>query len=264
MTPYALEALVEYTNLTGDDRWRQTIQGIYQYFENDVQVLCETKDFLVTSYSHLRDRQVINAASYVLYSYSLFYRTLENTETEYLLIKISKLYDYVCRNQNNDGSWFYSPGPSSFIDCFHSCFIIKNLIKAAQHVPLEGCQRHVVAGYKFLKDNMYVSKHGLFTRFAKTNKPGLIRFDLYDNAEMLNLAMMMNDLELARNLDTNIRAQFVNGLDIYSQIDWLGIRRGPNFLRWAVMPYIYSLAVLESAAPVSQVPLVSAHVNQHD
>ena len=62
---------------------------------------------------------------------------------------------------------------------------------------------------------------------------------------MLNLAHLMGDSEMVAKLDANIAKTFVRGEQIFCQIDWLGIRHCPDTLRWAVMPYVYALAVLE-------------------
>jgi hypothetical protein len=92
---------------------------------------------------------------------------------------------------------------------------------------------------------LFVPKRGLFKRFSVTNKPGLIDFDLYDNAEMLNLSMLLGDHELAESLHNEILRHFVRGKTVYSQIDVLGIRHRPNTLRWAVLPWMYSLSLTE-------------------
>ena len=58
MTPYALEAFVRYNDASGDDAVLPVIRGIHDFFDRDIQVMEETEDYLVTSYSALRDRRV--------------------------------------------------------------------------------------------------------------------------------------------------------------------------------------------------------------
>jgi len=72
----------------------------------------------------------------------------------------------------------------------------------------------------------------------------LVRYDLYDNAEMLNLAILRGDTTLIESLPPLIEKKFMKGDDIFSQIDFLGVRRNRNHLRWAVMPYLYALSQL--------------------
>jgi hypothetical protein len=243
MTPYALEAFVRVTEVTNDPEWIPTIQGIFQFLERDVVILEETDEILVTSYATMRDRRVINAISYVMYSYAILLPYLDANQQKMAGLKIRKLYNYIANSQMADGSWYYSPDPPSFIDCFHSCIILKNLIKTSDRTNLLNCQEVIDCGYAFLKKYMYVGGAGLFKRFAKTNKPGLVRFDLYDNAEMLQLAQLMGDEQTAATLEANIMDMFVHKGRVFSQIDWLGVRLGPDRLRWAVLPLLYALSL---------------------
>ena len=148
-------------------------------------------------------------------------------------------------NQNADGSWLYSPEGHSFIDCYHSCIVLKNLIKANDINTLPGSHEIIERGYQFVKDNFLVRDKGLFKRFVVANKPSLVRFDLYDNAEMLYLATLMEDTDLVSALADTIEEIFVRGDVIYSQIDIFGLRHGRNTLRWAVMPYFHALSKID-------------------
>ena len=87
---------------------------------------------------------------------------------------------------------------------------------------------------------------GLFRRFSLGNKPSLVGFDLYDNAEAINLAVLMDDRELADAVAAAIEKWFGHGRQYLSQIDCLGLRHNRNTLRWAVMPCLYALSALES------------------
>jgi hypothetical protein len=69
---------------------------------------------------------------------------------------------------------------------------------------------------------------------------------LYDNAEVLNIANMMEDTQRVKDLETAINYYFIEGKNVYSIIDYLGIRRNKNTLRWAVMPYLYALSSLKN------------------
>lgn len=244
MTPYALEAFVRFHGLTGDDSVVPVIRGIHGFFSRDLKVMEETDDYLVMSYGAMRDRRVVNAASYVLYSLSLLLPYLAAGDEQQARERICKLYRYVERSQRADGSWLYSPDGQSFVDCFHSCMVLKNLEKARRTVDLPGAPAVIARGYAYLKENFRVKENGLFKRFSVANKPSLVRYDLYDNAEMLNLAILLGDSALVESLPPVIDKNFVSGEDIFSQIDFLGIRRNRNHLRWAVMPYLYALSQL--------------------
>jgi hypothetical protein len=241
MTTYPLEAFLQFSELSGDTRFEPVIRSIYTFFDEDIQVMEETSETLATSYVPFRDRIVTNAVSYTMYAYSLFLAS-EPDRRRYIETKVRKLYQYVRQAQSADGSWYYSPRGRSFIDCFHSCIILKNLIKTSRLVPLAGVDAMVARGYDYLKRNMLDERSLLFRRFAVSNKPGLVKFDLYDNAEALNLALLIGDHELARRLVHSVAEHFSNGSDVYSQIDVFGARRSKNTLRWAVMPFLYAVS----------------------
>jgi len=242
MTPYALEAFVEHARLSGDREFLPIIVGVYHFFEEEIRVMEETDDYLATSYGPLRDRIVTNAVSYTMFCYALLLQYVSEDKKEAAKKKIRKLYAYIRRNQNKDGSWFYSPQGSSFIDCFHSCIVLKNLIKTDRLTPLPGCSSVVEVGYAYLKDNLLDKKCYLFRRFSVKNKPSIVLFDLYDNAEILNLACLFGDWPVATKLSESIQRHFIKGMDIYSQIVKPGILRNKNMLRWAVMPYLNAVS----------------------
>jgi hypothetical protein len=122
--------------------------------------------------------------------------------------------------------------------------VLKNIVKADRLVELEGAKQLVDRGYKYLKANFADKQSGLFRRFSLQNKPSLVKFDLYDNAEMLNLGILMRDWGLVERLSRAIAQTFRRGMDVYSQVDIFGRRYNKNMLRWAVMPYLYALSFL--------------------
>ena len=223
------------------------LRSAYDFFDREIHVMQETDDWMATSYGPIPDRIVTNAISYTMYSYSLLLPYLEDEARSNALRRIDKLYAFVRFNQRSDGSWLYSPEGQSFIDCFHTCFVLKNLVKTSRLVKLPDCIAVVTHGYEYMKDAMYDARSGLFRRFALSNKPSLVRYDLYDNAEVLGLAVILGDDQLVTSLSRAIDQYFCRGSDVYSQIDGLGIRRNRNMLRWAVMPYVHALSKVVSS-----------------
>ncbi len=242
ITPYPLEAFIRFGRIAGGSPFQSVIDGIRRFFDEDIQVMYEDDDVLATSYGPSRDRIVHNAVSYTMYAYSLLLPSVPQPRRACVEAKIGKLYRYLRKAQLPDGSWFYAAGGGSFIDCFHSCILLKNLVKTNRILPLDGCMDVVYAGYKYLHSHMLDARRFLFRRFSVKNKPSIIRYDLYDNAEMLNLALLLDDRRLADKLLASINRHFRAGLDIYSQIGVFGVRRSRNTLRWAVMPFLYALS----------------------
>ena len=124
------------------------------------------------------------------------------------------------------------------------CFIIKNIIKTEAIIKLNDSNVITAKAYRYLCEHFYDVTSGLYRRFSLSNKLSLVKFDLYDNSEMLSVMNLMGDLSRLNNLDTAIKRHFTKGNDIYSSIDFLGIKRNKNTLRWAVMPYLYALSTL--------------------
>ncbi|MBN2810092.1 MAG: hypothetical protein JXR80_11420 [Deltaproteobacteria bacterium] len=243
MTPYVLEAVVGLSQVEQVDS--NIMRSIYCFYENDLCVMEENDDYIVTSYSAAKDRRVVNAVSYSMLAFALFLANINIDQEPAVSIKIRKMYNFIVKSQKADGSWYYSPDGNSFIDCFHSCIVLKNIIKTNELFHLHACEEVIARGYKFIKESFWVEREGLFKRFAKSNKPSMVKFDLYDNAEMLNLAILMQDWTLAYDLKDAIENNFCVKDDIYSQIDIFGNQRNRNMLRWAVMPYLYALSLLE-------------------
>ena len=243
MTPYVLEAFVQFTDLTGDRRYESEILGVYRFFNEDIRVMEESEHAMATSYTPSRDRTVINASSYAMWSYALLLAFLNEHEKADVTRKIIKLYRFIQQQQRPDGSWLYATSSGSFIDCFHSCIVLKNLWKTRDLHHLDECEEVISRGYQYVKNVFFDPMSGLYRRFALANKPGLIRFDLYDNAEMLNLSILLHDFKEADRLLPIIRSRFHDGDAIYSQILLGGLRTNKNMLRWAVMPYLYALTL---------------------
>jgi len=250
ITPYALEAFVSFSQIAGATRFRSVIESIFRFFDNDIQVMEEDEKVMATSYGPFRDRTVVNAVSYTMYSYSLVLPYAPRHQVDRIEEKVRKLYAYIRREQRADGSWFYSSHGGSFIDCFHSCIVLKNVIKTDRIVKLQDSAALVAAGYEYLRKAFLDEQHFLFKRFSIANKPGLVRFDLYDNAEILNLALLLGDFRLAQSLLASIIQRFCRGIDVYSQIDFIGARRNKNTLRWAVMPFLYAVSQMVAAGNV--------------
>lgn len=244
MTPYALEAFAEYSETTGDPSFEPVIASTMRFFDCDVQTMYEDSDTLATSYGPYRDRIVVNAVSYTMFANALSLNYESRRNIALRQDRIRKLFGYIRRQQRPDGSWLYSPEGRSFVDCFHTCIVLKNIVKTSCLVDLRGADDVIAAGYAYLKHGFLDEERFLMRRFSVKNKPGLIRFDLYDNAETLNIASLLGDGVLAKRLLASILKTFCRDHDVYSQIDFLGLRRNRNTLRWAVMPFLYAASQL--------------------
>jgi len=245
-TPYPLEAMVKYYQITKDESLIEPIKSVFQFFENDIQVMKEDENILAVSYGVQKDRIATNASSYTMYCYALLLEFFPDRK-EYIEKKIKKLYNFLCSVQQDDGSWLYSPyDENTFIDTFHSAFIMKNIFKSNEILKLNSSAEVIEEGYEYVFQNMLVGDKFLFKRFSKTNRVSIIKFDLYDNAEMLNLAVMLEDEYTVETLSLAIEENFVTQKEeIASIIDIFGTHKNIDHMGWAVVQYLYALAKLE-------------------
>jgi hypothetical protein len=246
-TPYPLEALVQYYNITKDETVLEAIKSVFLFLENDIKVMKETEDMLTLSYGVEKDRIVTNANSYSMYMYALLIDFLPEQE-EYIKGKIKKLYNFIISVQQDNGSWLYSPyDDDTFIDCFHSAIVVKNIIKTGRLTFLEDVDTVSTRGYTYIIKSFMNNEYDLCKRFSMSNKLSLTKFDLYDNAEVLNLAIMKKDHENIQKLSNSIQKYFINEKnEIASMIDLIGKRKNFNHLRWAVVPYLNTLSKMEN------------------
>ena len=255
ITPYAMEAFATAARMEGGDCYRSVVESIFQFVDSDLKIMEEDEETMATSYGPFRDRTVVNAVSYTMYCYALFLPFAPQWRRQQIQTRIRKLYEYLRRHQEQDGSWFYSPDGRSFVDCFHSCIVLKNIIKTRRWIHLEDSENLVDAGFRYLLRSFLDERDFLFRRFSVANKPGVIRYDLYDNAELLNVAVLLKESVLAQRLLDSILQHFCKGEEFYSQIDVLGCRRNRNTLRWAVMPFLLAASQMISSEDTWTLPL---------
>lgn len=243
-TPYVLEALHTYYQITQDQDYLKRMNRVFDFYEHDIRLVYEQDNEAAVSYGPIGDIVVTNATSYTLFAYSIFHRHFPHKAVE-ITDKIQRFYNFIRTMQRNDGSWLYAPfEKNTFIDCFHSAFILKNLIKVKKNIDfeLDSIDEIIQSGYDSVIEGFLVKEKSLFKRFSLSNKPSLVKFDLYDNAEMLNLAFLMGDTALVQKLNAAIKSNFYKNDNIYSMIDILGYKKNKNTLRWAVLPYLFSLS----------------------
>ncbi|MDP4129490.1 MAG: hypothetical protein Q8939_04960 [Bacteroidota bacterium] len=243
-TPYALEAFLKYQELTKTTEYDKIIDSILQFLDNDLNKLIDSGDTLALSYSPKTEvRVVVNANSYAMSCYASLYGRNPDLNA-HIEDKIKKLYHFLVTTQHENGSWYYfaDDGPGNLIDCFHSCIVLKNIYKVNRIIPLPGSGQVIEKGYAYLKQYFWNDTKKLFKRFSITDRLSLIKFDLYDNAEMLNLAVLLKDDALVDTLSASIEKNFVVDTDVYSHIIFPNLKINKNTLRWATYPYLYALS----------------------
>jgi hypothetical protein len=100
---------------------------------------------------------------------------------------------FVLSSQNADGSWYYAmDGRRTFIDHFHTCFVLKSLVKIDELTGRGDCQHAIEAGLAYYAQHLF-DADGLPRPFAKPPRITVYRRELYDYAECINLLPMVGN-----------------------------------------------------------------------
>ncbi len=243
-TPYVMEALLA---LSKEDATQQKAMDMFfqtWLFLEKLNVMYQKQDQLALSYAPVNEpRIVLNANSYAAFSYALHSVYGQENIRKEAAGKARKIACFVTHRINENGSWHYYADneAGNFIDCFHSCFIIKNLLKTVKLLPeLEKEILPVVnKGWKFIRDNFYDDSSGLCRRFIERDIKDPFKLDLYDQAEYLGLLIDFNMKHEAEAFAGQVESTFKKGDNWYCRIDIFGRCWGKNFMRWGIVPFQY-------------------------
>ena len=245
-TPYVMEALLHVAAYSP----RQDAQVCGKMFNDTwrflrrLRVMYDHGGCMAVSYSPEKEpRIVINAVAYAAWAYAMHYLQGLDERKKVARNILEKLCRWVVSQQNGNGSWYYYADKSSgnFIDCFHSCFVVKNLRKVMGAVPELTSLLHtsIDCGAKYIESTFYDEKLGLCKRFSERDIKDAFLWDLYDQAEFLGLLIDEGRYTEAFGFQRAVVRQFAKEADWYCRIDRLNRRWGKNFLRWGIVPWWY-------------------------
>jgi hypothetical protein len=188
--PYVYEAFSQVYAIDRDQKWSRIMRSIADHAFSSYRDLEMTPDVASCAYTPAPDDpgEVINASAYR--AFLLTKAGIELSEPRYL-VAARKNLNFVLASQQADGSWFYSTdGKRDFVDHFHTCFVLKALAKIEQ---LTGCFRShsaIERGTTYYLTNL-VDAEGLPLPFSKAPRLTVYRRELYDLAECINLAVLL-------------------------------------------------------------------------
>lgn len=245
-TPYAMEALLHIADVTEDKVVSKKAKSNFAQtwkFLNSLKVMHESEEHLVLSYAPMTEpRMVVNANSYAALCYAL--HAIHNKDvTQVALKKCQKLLRWVVDQQNNDGSWHYYADdlPGNFIDGFHTCFVIKNILKCYQALPNLDDKYLISAekGTNYLNESFVDQKSGLLKRFAERDIKDPFVCDIYDQAEYLGVLVLNKKVNEANSFSKKVTDSFCKNGNWYCRKDIFGRYWGKEFNRWGIMPFVH-------------------------
>lgn len=243
MSAYVIEAMLGYRSRTGDDRFDHAIGRAFRFFLEAVPEMRSPDGLTAYAYSDAADRIVVNANAYMMLVASMGLRVSGlKFDASACEERLANSWHLVRQLQHPDGSWVYGlPPAGAFIDTFHSCIVLKNIVKADMLVGLDGSQEVVERGVRFLEQALRDEGSGLFGRFVGKRMLGLTRWDLYDQAEMIGLYRLLGREDEAGSLCERVLDRFFDCGTAWSMIDLLGVRRNCDHLRWAKAPALLAM-----------------------
>jgi hypothetical protein len=203
--PYVFEAFQQVYRMDGNDEWYQIMHSIARHAVSDYKDVPTSPTASTCSYTPFPEHSlmVVNANAYR--AYLLTSAAHEFSNQSYGAIAERNL-NFVLEAQNPDGSWFYArDGKRSFVDHFHTCFVMKALAKIEALTGNRDCTSAIERGVAYYTQNLF-EREGIPKPFSRAPRLTVYRRELYDYAESINLAMLLRGRfpALDRNLGVSI------------------------------------------------------------
>ena len=189
--PYVYEAFLQVYQIDGRQEWLEIMQSIAQHVFDDYNDFTTSATASSCSYNPEPGEPggVINASAYR--AFLLTRAGLDFSQEQYLKVAERNL-NFVLESQNTDGSWFYSTdGERDFVDHFHTCFVLKALAKVEALTGNQQCTKAIERGVAYYVTNLFDDK-GLPKPFSRRPRLTVYRRELYDYAECINTAVLLN------------------------------------------------------------------------
>jgi len=246
--PYVFEAFQQVYRIDGDEHWRQVMRSIAQHALKDYKDVSTSATASTCSYTPFPEHSlmVVNANAYR--AYLLTNIAVEFAEPKYKAAAERNL-NFVLEAQNEDGSWFYArDGKRSFVDHFHTCFVMKALAKIEALTGNVDCTNAIERGVAYYTQHLF-DENRVPKPFSRAPRLTIYRRELYDYAECINLSILLRgrfpalDLCLASTLNEILgRWQTPEGSFRSRQL-YLGWDNTPMH-RWASSQLFRSLCFL--------------------
>lgn len=234
--PYCFEAFLKLYNETGNARYFEAAKSVAKFVYFDLHDSETSVDATAASYSPIDSSKVVNASAYR--AFVLFEAIFHLGQTEYT-DKAERNLNFVLQSQGEDGSWLYAleSAGEAFIDHFHTCFVLKNLVKINRRLNDERIGAAVQAGYDYYRRNLFYDD-GLPRYFALEPRREITRLEMYNVAEAITLGVLLKDeipeaYERALDLAFRVGPEFqLPDGHFVTRVYRGGIQHKMAFLRW--------------------------------
>jgi hypothetical protein len=184
--PYVYEAFESVYSIDKMPRWADVMRSIAEHALHDYPSHAWRGDAASCSYTPMAgdNGRVVNANAYRAF---LLMRAAHDLGASHYAAAAEPNLRFVLDAQNQDGSWYYAmDGRRAFIDHFHTCFVLKALMKIEGLTGTGACDAALDAGLRYYLTNLF-DDEGLPRPFAKAPRFTFYTRELYDYAEAINL-----------------------------------------------------------------------------
>lgn len=189
--PYVYEAFSYVYEIDKDQKWREIMQSLARHASEDYFDYETSPRASRGSYSPTPEpsgKGVVNASAYRAF---LLTKAAEDFSEEKYRKQAERNMHFVLESQNADGSWYYAmDGKRSFVDHFHTCFVMKALAKIERLTGDSHCTKAIERGVEYYVKYLF-DEAGLPKPFSKAPRLTIYRRELYDYAECINLVTLL-------------------------------------------------------------------------
>ena len=190
--PYVYEAFSYVYEIDKNQKWRQIMQSLAQHASEDYFDYETSPRASRASYGPIPEpsgKGIVNASAYRAF---LLTKAAEDFSEEKYRKQAERNMHFVLESQNADGSWYYAmDGKRSFVDHFHTCFVMKGLAKIERLTGDPHCTKAIERGVEYYVKYLF-DEAGLPKPFSKAPRLTIYRRELYDYAECINLATLLS------------------------------------------------------------------------
>jgi hypothetical protein len=254
-TPYGYEAFEAGYAAVGNPAYAEIMKGVARFAAEQIPVMPVGPGSEAGAYTPFDRRQVVNASAYRGFLLTAGGRRFEREDW---VVAARRNVAFVLQSQRDDGSWPYSTdGPDDFVDNFHTCFVLKNLFKTWALTGDEEVREAIGTGYRFYLDRL-LDETGRPIPFARQSRVTLHRRDLYDYAEGINLAhLLQGEVPAARGVLEGLVRDLIERWILpdghFVTRELLVGRNTVPYHRWAQSQTFAALARVAAADPISSV-----------
>jgi hypothetical protein len=251
-TPYCFEAFAGLADATGRSEYDAVAESIARFVSEDLHDTDVSDRASAGSYSPYDRGKVVNASAYRAFVLFTAWNRFGVAEYER---QAGRNLRFVLDCQQEDGSWLYaidSPG-ESFVDHFHTCFVLKNLHKLNRFLASAEVTRAIEKGWAYYRRALFHGD-GVPKSFAIEPRAQLAQVEVYNFAEAVTLGVLLADtipgaLEAARRLASIAIAdyQLADG-HFVTRVYRGGFRHTVPFLRWPQAQVFLALTNMLRAA----------------